>query len=74
VTIEREADGVFFVCCDTCGDTETLEGPEDSELRDAHSTLRQKGWRVSRPDKVEYGLGPKYKIEYYTHTCRDCQP
>jgi hypothetical protein len=77
MTIEKQPPGLWFACCDDCGETVELDADPDDDFREAVAEVKAKGWRVCPPETVKYQEGLSFKkrlrVTYWTHLCPDCR-
>lgn len=75
MTIEKQPPGVWYACCDSCGDLVELDTDPDDDFTDAVAEVKEKGWRCNPPDSVKFPVdgGRKHRVTYWTHDCPDCR-
>lgn len=77
MTIEKQPPGVWFVCCDECGELVELDTDPDDEFPAAVADVKALGWRICKPETVRYavdGAGVRSApTTYWTHLCLDCR-
>jgi hypothetical protein len=77
VTIEKQPPGVWFVCCDDCGELVELDTDPDDEFSAAVANTKALGWRICPPESVRFAVSHcgtrKMKMTYWTHLCPDCR-
>lgn len=77
MTIEKQPPGVWFACCDQCGDLLELDTDPDDEFPTAVAEIKALGWRICPPETVKFaegaGFAQKMRTTYWTHLCPDCR-
>lgn len=76
MVIEKQPPGVWFLCCDTCGERITLDTDPDDEFFVAVKEAREDhGYRIREESHHFKGHGKFDNAKYgpkWTHTCPDC--
>lgn len=77
MTIEKQPPGLWFGCCDECGELVELDTDPDDEFPVAVADLKALGWRICPPETVKFAEGrdmrKRVKQTYWRHLCPDCR-
>lgn len=77
MTIEKQPPGLWFACCDDCGDLIELDTDPDDDFTDAVAEVKERGWRIFKPETVKHydgmGMRKSMKVTYWRHQCPDCR-
>ncbi len=77
MTIEKQPPGLWFACCDDCGELVELDTDPDDEFTDAVADVKALGWRICPPQTVKFAEGismaKRVKRTFWTHLCGDCK-